>query len=75
MKEGENEGFLPEPTKNGKKYFFAVSDIKEIKKCISKVRRGDFLPYRKETTYQKMKKENEELKKKLAEWGEQNEIH
>lgn len=70
MKEEGKEGFLPNPTMIGKKYFFTNGNIKEIKDGISKVKRGDFLPYRKkETAYQKMKKENEELKKKLAELG------
>lgn len=67
MREEGKEGFLPNPTMFGKKYFFASHEFKEIKEGVSQIKRGDFLPYRKkETAYQKIKKENDELKKKIA---------
>nr|WP_259548286.1 hypothetical protein [Heyndrickxia oleronia] len=63
---GEN-GFLPNPTKINNVQHFKQSQVKEIRAGISNLKRGDLQAYRaKVTTYQKLKKENEELKKKLA---------
>ncbi|MBB2481345.1 hypothetical protein H5P36_14230 [Bacillus sp. APMAM] len=68
MKENGEDGFLPNPTKINNIQYFKQSEVKMIRAGIGKLRKGDLLKYRaKETTYQKLKKENEELKKKLAE--------
>ncbi len=68
MKENGEEGFLPNVTKINNVQHFKQSEVKEIRACIAKLKRGDLKQYRtQETTYQKMKQENEELKKKLAE--------
>lgn len=67
MKENGEEGFLPNPTKINNVQHFRQSQVKEIRAGISKLEKGDLKKYRvKETTYQKLKKENEELRKKLA---------
>lgn len=68
MKDNGEDGFLPNPTKINNVQHFKKSQVKEIRAGIVKLRKGDLLKYRAiETTYQKLKKENEELKKKLAE--------
>jgi ribosomal protein L29 len=68
MKENGGDGFLPNATKINNIQHFKQSQVKEIRAGISNLKKGDLLKYRvKETTYQKLKKENEELKKKLAE--------
>lgn len=67
MKENGESGFLPNPTKINNVQHFKQSQVKEIRDRIAKLKRGDFKDYQTtETTYQKMKKENEELRKKLA---------
>lgn len=67
MKENGEDGFLPNATKINNIQHFKQSQVKEIRTGIGKLRKGDLLKYRtKETTYQKIKEENEELKKKLA---------
>ncbi|KIN54409.1 hypothetical protein [Bacillus subtilis] len=67
MKENGEDGFLPNPTKINNVQHFKKSEVKEIRVSISKLKKGDLKEYRtKETTYQKLKQENDELKKKLA---------
>ncbi|OLN21216.1 hypothetical protein BTO30_16180 [Domibacillus antri] len=67
MKENGEDGFLPNPTKINNVQHFKQSQVKEIRAGIAKLKRGDLKQYRtKETTYQKLKQENEELEKKLA---------
>ncbi|MFB6468686.1 hypothetical protein ACE38V_18135 [Cytobacillus sp. Hz8] len=67
MKENGKEGFLPNPTKINNVQHFKQSEVKAIRAGIYKLINGDLKEYRaKETTYHKLKKENEELKKKLA---------
>lgn len=68
MKENGEEGFLPNATKINNVQHYKKSEVKAIRAGVVKLRKGDLLKYQaKETTYQKLKKENEELKKKLAE--------
>ncbi|MBO1513521.1 hypothetical protein [Metabacillus bambusae] len=68
MKEEGMEGFLPNATRINNIQHYKQSEVKAIRDGIGKLRKGDLLKYRaKVTTYQKLKKENEELKKKLAE--------
>lgn len=68
MKENGEDGFLPNPIRINNVQHFKQSQVKEIRAGIFNLKKGDLLKYRvKETTYQKLKKENEELKKKLAE--------
>lgn len=67
MKENGEKGFLPDATLINNVQHFKQSEIKAIRAGISKLKRGDLKQYRtKETTYQKLKQENEGLKKKLA---------
>ncbi|MGQ4666664.1 hypothetical protein ACUIJN_12675 [Metabacillus halosaccharovorans] len=66
MKENGEDGFLPNPTKINNVQHFKQSEVKEIRAGIAKLKKGDLKQYRKETTYQKLKQENESLKKKLA---------
>lgn len=67
MKDKGEDGFLPNPTKSGNAYYFGNWEVVEIRYNVSKFKRGDFAPYqKKETSYQKMKRQNEELKKKLS---------
>lgn len=67
MKEEGKEGFLPNPTKINNVQHFKQTQVKAIRAGIAKLKRGDLKEYRTiETTYQKLKRENEELKKKLA---------
>ncbi|NRD76621.1 hypothetical protein HPT25_03835 [Bacillus sp. BRMEA1] len=67
MKEEGKEGFLPNPTKINNVQHFKQSQVKEIRAGIGKLRKGDLLKYQaKETTYQKLKRENERLMEKLA---------
>ena len=67
MKENGEEGFLPNPTQINNVQHFKQSEVKMIRVGISQLKKGDLKQYRKETTYQKMKQENEELRRKLAE--------
>jgi len=68
MKENGEDGFLPNPIKINNVQHFKQSQVKEIRVGISNLKRGDLKEYQtKETTYQKLKKENEELRKKIAE--------
>jgi predicted transcriptional regulator len=67
MKENGEDGFLPNARKINNVQYYKQSEIKTIRAGIAKLKRGDLKEYRtKETNYQKLKKENEELKKKLA---------
>lgn len=66
MKAEGKEGFLPNATKINNVQHFKKSQVKEIRAGIGKLKRGDLEQYRKETTYQRLRRENEELKKKLA---------
>ncbi|NRG28123.1 hypothetical protein HRF69_13445 [Bacillus circulans] len=67
MKGNGEEGFLPNPTKINNVQHYKQSQVKEIRDGIAKLKRGDLKKYRtKETTFQKLKKENEELREKLA---------
>lgn len=66
MKENSEEGFLPNPTLINNVQHFKQSEVKAFRVGIAKLKRGDLKDYLKETTYQKLKKENEELRKKLA---------
>lgn len=67
MKENGEEGFLPNATKINNIQHFKQSEVKEIRVGIVRLKRGDLKEYRTETTYQKIKQENEELRKKIAE--------
>jgi predicted transcriptional regulator len=68
MKENGEAGFLPNPTKINNVQHYKQSQVKELRSGIAKLKRGDLKEYRtKETTCQKLKQENQELKKKLAE--------
>lgn len=70
MKEKGEEGFLPNSIKRGNAYFFGHWQIDEIRQGASEFKRGDFAPYRKKnTSYQKLKQENDALKKRLIELG------
>jgi len=66
MKQEGKEGFLPNVTKINNIQHFKKSQVKEIRDGIANLKKGDLKQYRKETTYQKLKQENESLKKKLA---------
>ncbi|MBN6185694.1 hypothetical protein JQN58_01685 [Aneurinibacillus sp. BA2021] len=67
MKENGEEGFLPDPTKINNIQHFKQSQVKEIRVGIANLKRGALKQHRtKETTYQKLKQENEELRKKLV---------
>jgi hypothetical protein len=67
MKEEGKKGFLPNVTKINNVQHYKQSEVKMIRGGIANLKKGDLKQYRtKETTYQKMKKENEELMKKLA---------
>lgn len=67
MKAEGKDGFLPNPTKINNVQHFKQSQVKEIRTGIFNLKRGDLKQYRKETTYQRMKRENEELRRKIAE--------
>ena len=67
MKENGGEGFLPNATKINNVQHFKQSEVKEIRAGIGRLKRGDLKEYRTETTYQKLKQENKELRKKIAE--------
>lgn len=67
MKQEGKEGFLPNATRINNVQHFKQSEVKEIRAGIAKLKRGDLKEYRTETTYQKIKQENEELRKKIAE--------
>ena len=67
MKESGKDGFLPNPTKINNIQHFKQSQVKEIRAGIANLKRGDLKEYRTETTYQKIKQENEELRKKIVE--------
>jgi len=67
MKKNGEEGFLPNSTRINNVQHFKQSEVKEIRAGIAKLKRGDLQYRTKETTYQRMKQENERLKKKLAE--------
>ena len=69
MKENGEEGFLPNATKINNVQHFKQSEVKEIRVGISKLKKGDLKEYRTKTktAYQKIKQENEELRKKIAE--------
>ncbi|WP_075980120.1 hypothetical protein [Bacillus massilinigeriensis] len=67
MKENGEDGFLPNATKINNVQHFKQSQVKEIRSGIIGLKRGDLKGYQtKHTTYQKLKKENKELRKKLA---------
>lgn len=67
MKENGEDGFLPNATKINNVQHYKQSQVKEIRNGIANLKRGALKEYRKETTYQKIKQENEELRKKIAE--------
>ena len=67
MKQEGKEGFLPNPTKINNIQHFKQSQVKEIRAGIANLKRGDLKHRTKETTYQRLKQENKELKKRLAE--------
>ncbi|MEI0739010.1 hypothetical protein VQ056_24255 [Paenibacillus sp. JTLBN-2024] len=67
MKANGEEGFLPNPIKINNVQHFKQSQVKEIRAGIANLKKGDLKHYRKETTYQRMKQENEELRRKIAE--------
>lgn len=67
MKQEGKEGFLPNATRINNVQHFKQSEVKEIRAGIAKLKRGDLKEYQTETTYQKIKQENEELRKKIAE--------
>ncbi|MEK4086092.1 hypothetical protein [Psychrobacillus sp. FSL K6-1415] len=67
IKEEGREGFLPNTTRINNIQHFKLSDIKVIKSGIANLKRGDLKEYRKHlTSYEKLKRQNEELKEKLV---------
>jgi hypothetical protein len=61
---------IPVPTIIDGVKCFSQNDIKYIKKEMAKFKKGLFKEYRAVNTYQKLKLENEELKKKIKELKE-----
>lgn len=62
------EALLPIPTQIGKGHYYSESDVRLIKETVRGFKRGMFKDFReKKTTYQKLKEENETLKKKIEE--------
>lgn len=67
MKQEGKKGYLPNATRINNVQHFKQCEVKEIRAGIAKLKRGDLKEYQTETTYQKIKQENEELRKKIAE--------
>lgn len=63
------EALLPIATQIGKgHYYYSEAEVRQIKETVRGFKRGMFKDFReKKTTYQKLKEENETLKKKIEE--------
>jgi hypothetical protein len=62
------KGLLPEPMAFGKGHYYSEAQVRQFKETVRGFKRGTFAGFgEKKTTYQRIKEENERLKKKIKE--------